>query len=379
MMTAEKISILNKKFYDISFCILISVLSLILYFMPWYGSVEDSHNLYVPGRVTAVENDLMQLGVYVQGEQNMVVTPLKGEYKGKNISVYNNLNANPQIDAVYDVGDKLLIQIMNPDTETLIGRPHGIYRLNAEILLTAAFALLLLLVAGWTGLKALLSFVFAGLMLIKVLFPMFLNGMNPMVAALIVIAVITAVILFLVGGLHEKGLVAFLGGFQGLLTTCILSLLFAKWMSPNGMSRAFAKNLLQCVGQSIDFQQLFLAGVMIAASGAVMDLAMDISSAMQEVYNQNQSITRFKLFQSGMRVARSVVGTMTTTLLLAYSGGYTTMIMYFMAQGIDLPVIMNSNIISEEILNVIVGSFGLVTVAPFTAFSGALIFHSKST
>lgn len=105
-----------------------------------------------------------------------------------------------------------------------------------------------------------------------------------------------------------------------------------------------------------------------------MDLAMDIASAMDEISYHKRDITRWQLFRSGLSVGRSVIGTMTTTLVLAYSGGYLTMLMYFMGQGIPVANILNLNYVAAEVLHTLVGSFGLVTVAPFTALVGAFLF-----
>jgi uncharacterized membrane protein len=65
---------------------------------------------------------------------------------------------------------------------------------------------------------------------------------------------------------------------------------------------------------------------------------------------------------------------MTTTLLLAYSGGYMMMLMYFVSKEIPVAVMLNSTFLSAEILNTLVGSFGLITVAPFSALIGAILF-----
>ena len=68
---------------------------------------------------------------------------------------------------------------------------------------------------------------------------------------------------------------------------------------------------------------------------------------------------------------------MTTTLLLAYSGGYMALLMVFMAQGVPVVNLLNLNYVSAEILHTLVGSFGLVSVAPFTAFVGAFIYTRR--
>jgi uncharacterized membrane protein len=116
-----------------------------------------------------------------------------------------------------------------------------------------------------------------------------------------------------------------------------------------------------------------MAGVFLASSGAVMDLAMDVAAAMSEVVDKKPSISRVEAVWSGVRVGRAVVGTMTTTLLLAYSGGYVTLLMAFMAQGIPLDTTFNFIYVAAEVLKTLVGSFGLVTVAPFTALAGGVL------
>jgi uncharacterized membrane protein len=67
---------------------------------------------------------------------------------------------------------------------------------------------------------------------------------------------------------------------------------------------------------------------------------------------------------------------MTTTLLLAYSGGCLAMLMLFMGQGIPNGSILNMNYVAAEILHTLVGSFGLVLVAPITTIMGALLMRN---
>ena len=110
-----------------------------------------------------------------------------------------------------------------------------------------------------------------------------------------------------------------------------------------------------------------------------MDIAMDISASMNELVLKKPDISLKEAIISGIEVGKAVIGTMTTTLLLAYSGGYTAMFMVFIAQGTPIINVLNVNYVAAEILHTIVGSFGLVTVAPFTAIVGGLIFiHRKN-
>ena len=120
-----------------------------------------------------------------------------------------------------------------------------------------------------------------------------------------------------------------------------------------------------------------MASIFIGASGAVMDLAVDITSAVHEVVEKKPEIGWKEAAQSGMNVGRAAMGTMTTTLLLAYSGGYIPLLMVFMAQGTPLDNILNYKYVSAEILHTIVGSFGLCTVAPFTALTSGILLTGR--
>jgi uncharacterized membrane protein len=98
---------------------------------------------------------------------------------------------------------------------------------------------------------------------------------------------------------------------------------------------------------------------------------------MHEVVSKREDISRLEAIGSGFRVGRAVVGTMTTTLLLAYSGGYITLLMAFMAQGVPLSNLFNLIYVAAEVLKTVVGSFGLVMVAPFTAIVGGFVLCGK--
>ena len=136
----------------------------------------------------------------------------------------------------------------------------------------------------------------------------------------------------------------------------------------NGLKKRMQEILMQACG---------LATIFIGASGAMMDLAVDITSAVNEVIEKKPEIGWREAFVSCMNVGRAAMGTMTTTLLLAYSGGYIALLMVFKAQGTPVIHILNYKYVSAEILDTMVGSFGLVTVAPFTALTSSLLLTGK--
>jgi len=211
-------------------------------------------------------------------------------------------------------------------------------------------------------------------MIWKVLLPSFLKGYDPILVSLVVVTIITGVTCFLVANLSRKAVVAFLGTFSGILLTCIIAIYFGGAFRIHGAIVPFSETLLYSGYQNLDITKIFLAGVFLASSGAIMDVAMDISASISEVVEKKPDISRREAILSGFSVARTVVGTMTTTLLLAYSGGYISLLMVFIAQGTPLMNIFNITYVSAEILHTLVGSFGLIMVAPFTAILGGFLF-----
>ena len=326
-------------------------------------------------RVLSIDNSGIEIfGLVHTGFQHMEARLLAGPCKGQTISVMNQLIGVLEIDEVYSPGEQLLVQYTQKEDGTLnAGTARGHYRIHLEIALIALFALALIVVAGPTGLKAILSFAFAVLMIWKIMLPLFLKGHNPILVTLAVVAALTASISFLVGGLTRKGLVTFSGAFLGLALTAGLALLFGKLFHIHGAVRPYAENLLHGGFAHLRLTPIFISSIFLAASGAVMDLAMDIAASMEEVKRKHPEIHVVEHIRSGLRVGRSVIGTMTTTLLLAYSSSYVFMFMLFTSQDIPAIQVFNLNYIAAEVLNTMVGSFGLVTVAPFTALIGGLV------
>lgn len=328
-------------------------------------------------RARVVQTDdsaLQRLGMVLAGEQEVTMRLLDGPFAGRLVQGVNPLLGQMDRDKVFRAGDTALaVMTLDGQGRMLNVVPQDHYRLGLELTLLGMFAVLLLAFGGWTGAKALLSFVFAGLTIWKVLVPLLLRGVDPLPLALGVVTLLCGAIIFLVAGVSRKGLTAFLGAFLGVLTSCILARLFTSAFHLHGAVLPFAETLLYSGYAHLDLTSVFVAAVFLASSGAVMDLAMDVAASMAEVTAKTPHLGRAEAFFSGIRVGRAVVGTMTTTLLLAYSGGYITLLMAFMAQGIPLANTFNLVYVAGEVLKTLVGSFGLVLVAPFTAAAGALL------
>ena len=159
--------------------------------------------------------------------------------------------------------------------------------------------------------------------------------------------------------------------------TAVMGTVFSSLFKIHGAIMPYSESLLYSGYADLNLTKIFMASIFIGASGAVMDLSVDITSAVWEVICKKPDIGWKEAAHSGMNVGRAAMGTMTTTLLLAYSGGYVTLLMVFMAQGTPVYNILNYKYVSSEILDTIVGSVGLVSVAPLTSLCAGYLLTNK--
>ena len=337
---------------------------------------KSNNSMRVKAEVLEVDNkNLLESGLVKTGEQYFIAKILDGKFEGENTKVINYLSGAMQLDSIFNKGDKVLVTIrLNNQREIVGATAVDHYRIEIEIILLIVFVLLLILFAGLTGLKAALSFVFTGVVIWRILLPAFLAGWNPILIAFGAVSTITFAIIFLIGGVSLRGLVAYLGSMTGIALTAFFAIYFANLMKIEGAVKEFSETLLYAGYEHLDLTSIFIAGIFIASAGAVMDIAMDISASMAEIKSNRKDIKLWTHIKSGFTVGRAVIGTMTTTLLLAYSGSYTTLLLLLVAQGTPTINILNLRFVAAEILNTLVGSFGLILVAPVTAVIGGIIY-----
>ncbi len=325
------------------------------------------------------ESTVISSGLIRSGEQDCRVRLLGGRFKGQEVQAYNLLTGSLQTDKIYVPGDIAQVVISYQNNEVISVNMIDHYRLDKEFILLAIFSVVLIIFAKGIGLRSLLSFVITVLIIWKVLVPSCLNGGNPVLIGLAIITVLTVVIISLVYGYDRRFIAATLGVMLGVITTCILGIVFTKLFKIHGAVMSNSESLLYSGYEYLNLTSIFKASIFIGASGAIMDIAVDITSAIYEVVEKKPDIGWKEAATSGIHVGRAAMGTMSTTLLLAYSGGYLALLMVFMAQGTPIYNILNYKDVASEILHTIVGSFGLVAVAPFTALMGGLLLTHKSS
>ena len=353
---------------------------LILLFLPtgFEGALVYQEAERCTARVLSVDDSaIIDTGLVRSGEQRCQLEILDGMFQGQTVSGVNMLNGSLEQDKVFQPGDKALVVVSHDgDTITNVTMSDH-YRLNWELVMAIGFAIFLILFAGPTGVRAIASFVLTVLTLWKVLVPLYLKGYNPIWIGLAITLFLTVLIIALVYGFDRRCWAAVSGSFLGILVTCVLGVLFTDLFQIHGAVMSYSESLLYSGYQDLNLTQIFMASIFIGASGAIMDLSVDITSAVYEVVEKRPDLTWWEATRSGMNVGRAAMGTMTTTLLFAYSGGYVALLMVFMAQGTPVENILNYKYVAAELIHTVIGSFGLVTVAPFTALCAGVFLTRK--
>jgi len=337
--------------------------------------------LYEKAVVIGTDNSYLDsYSIVTTGNQVVTFVVKTGPFKGDTLVAQNVLLGQKSIDKIFGEGDKVLaiLQLDKAGTKVTGARAADYFRHGTELILFVCFALFLVLFAKFTGFKAILSFIFTAFAFWKFLIPMYLKGYSPLLCSLALVFMASIVIILLVGGLTKKGFVALFGTMAGVGITAILAVIFGHFLKIPGTVQEFSETLLYAGFVDLDLSEIFISVIFISSAGALMDVAMDISAAQNEIIEKLPEIPKIELIKSGFRIASPVMGTMTTTLLFAYTGSFMFAFMAFMAQGTPFLSIVNTSYISAEILHTLVGSFGLVLVAPLTAIIGGLIYTKRA-
>ncbi len=254
----------------------------------------------------------------------------------------------------------------------------NIVRDKFMIYLFAGYALLLLIIGGFKGLRAILSLVVSYLVIIKILFPLIIRGYNPILVTIVISSGITVLVLILIGGFNMKTTSAILGTLCGLIVAAVIAIEFGSLSHITGvMDDEFYLLSYLPLNSSFSYQGLLFSGIIIGSLGAVMDVSMSIASAINELNENSHNMNTFKLIAAGMNVGRDAIGTMTNTLILAYMGGSIYTMIILVAENTSLIQLINTEAIASEILRSMAGSIGLIITVPVTAIISGLLICRK--
>ncbi len=239
-------------------------------------------------------------------------------------------------------------------------------------LLAALFAIAVLVLGRWQGLKALGALVISFLVLVFFVLPAITGGESPLLVAIVGAGVIMFAVLYLTHGLSARTSTAVLGTMVSLTLIGVLGTLWAAFAKLTGIDED-TSTLIAVLNQPIDTRGLLLAGVVIGALGVLDDVTVTQTSAVWELRAANPSLSRRQLYASALRIGRDHVASAVNTLVMAYAGAALPLLLYSSVSGVGIGTIVSSQSIAQEIVRTLVGSIGIVAAVPVTTALAAAV------
>lgn len=324
------------------------------------------------------EADEVAEGAY-RGNQTLLVEVTSGQYDGETLLVTNAVG--PMYGEPAAVGQSIVMTISTYSDGTHMASVFEYNRTPAIYLILGLFLLVTVLVGGKTGLKSILGLALTVAMLLLVFLPLLMKGWQPIPTAFLLCSLVAIACFVILGGCSRKIACACMGTVAGMALAMLFGILAQKLLHLDGLRAADAEALLQLrqTGTPVHIRGLLVAGVIISALGAVMDVAMSVSSAIGELKAVNPELTARELWRSGMNIGRDMVGTMTNTLILAILGSSTVLILYLYSLDLSWHQLMSSSYIGIEIISSVSSAIGVILAVPLTALASALLYGRKST
>ena len=329
------------------------------------------------GKVTEILQDNLDSNGTRVGEQKVRVKMLTGVRKGEELDVTSS--SGYLFGAACTVGMKVIV-MQSVAGETTIASVYSQDREWVIYIFAILYLLALCIIGGKQGIKGCLGLIFTFFCVIFVYLPLVYLGYSPFWSAVFICFLTTLVTMYLIGGPTKKTCAATLGTLAGVVLAGISAWCFSKASGISGYNVSDIETLMTLWNTNrIQVGGLLFSGLLISCLGAVMDVAMSISSAIDEIYKQNSSLTRKELFKAGMRVGRDMMGTDSNTLILAFAGSSVSTLLLDYAYDLPYQQIINSNNIGIAIMQGLAGSFGIVLSVPLTVLICTILFHRKET
>lgn len=312
-----------------------------------------------------------------RGEQMLLVDVKTGQYAGEQLLVYNYVG--PLSGVPVQEGDSVALIISTYSNGDHRATVFEYDRSVPLLLVVLLFFAVTVLVGRGTGAKSLIALVITIAALFYILFPLLIRGYPTLPTVFLVCVYIAVVSFTILGGIRRKSVCAMLGTVAGMTFAMLFGLLAQYLCRVSGLRVSDVEPLLQLrqTGTPIGLRGLLVAGVVVSSLGAVMDVAMSIASALEEVHAANGELGFRALFRSGMNIGQDMVGTMTNTLILAILGSGFTTILYLYSLGLARYQLFPSAYLSIEVISGIASSIGMILAIPLTAAVSSLLIERK--
>ena len=306
-----------------------------------------------------IEEGQVDLGGHTQKYQIARVNILEGEYAGIPMEIDYGKRQLRSDDYDLTVGSRVMVSISKTPDNVINAYFVDFVRTTPLFWLTIIFAVAIIVISRWKGVRALLSMAFSLYLIIDQIIPHILNGDDPLWVSIIGSIILLGVTLYLTYGWNLKTHSSVISMVLVLLLTGALSGLFVIFTKLNGTGDENVMFLMQMMEKPLNLRGLLLGGMIIGALGVLDDLVTTQSAAVFELHHANPNFGFRALYNSAMRIGQDHVAATVNTLVLAYAGASLPMLLMFSLGHGNYGYIINFSFIAEEVVRTLVGSLGM--------------------
>lgn len=315
------------------------------------------------GKVTEVVKHHKETSIYEHKNKDIKYTDtlhielLNTKDEGKTITVHHPYNQSKTEEQAYHPGDKVLLHLGKH------AHDHYIQEKKRDTLvatLMSVFAIALLIVGHRVGVQSILSIVLNTIAILSAiaLYNAYTH-LNLFMLMSIAVLIATTITLWLVIGWTKRTIVTIISTLLGTWLSVGLSWVVIMLTHAEGIKYETMSFL------TLPPHVIFLASVMVGSLGAVMDVAITISSGMYEIMQRSPHISRKRWILAGRNIGSDIMGTMTNILLFSYLAGGLPLLLLYLKNANTLTYSISMNW-SLEIARAITGGIGIVLTIPIT-------------
>lgn len=305
--------------------------------------------------------------------QQLIAKVKNGAEKGALIHLTNDYSKSQAFDQKFEVGSEVFVSF---DTQLQEGQEQtgiitGVKRDKYLVLIAWVFIFVLLLVGKRQGLLSVVSLAFNAAVLWFAL-DIYIKGTSNSLlwicgASVIVFIVVS---LLLVNGKNEKTFSAIIATLIGTFTSLLITYIALVITGENGLRY----EELQFVSRP--YKTVFLAGLIIGSLGAVMDVAITMSSSIFGLYEKDPTISVKALTKSGLEIGKDIMGTMTNILFFAYVSGSIPILLLYFKNASTFGYTLSLNL-SLELVRALAGGIGIVLTIPIGLYTTIFFVNRK--
>jgi uncharacterized membrane protein len=273
----------------------------------------------------------------------------------------------------YAVGDEVVVIRFTGAAGggTVISEP---WRVPLLALIGSAFAAVVLVIGGLRGARSLVALAFTLTVIVKLVVPFLLRGVDPVLLAVAGGSAVAVVSLLLTEGPSRIASAALLGTAGALALTAGLAAVFTSLATFSALqgSEEIAF-LIPLVGERIDLAGLLLAATVFGALGVLDDATITQAAAVDQLHRANPEAGRRRVIGRAMRIGRAHIAATVNTLMLAYLGAGLPLLLLFALSGQEPLTVLNGEVVAVEVIRALVGSIGIVAAVPLTTLLAGLL------